>query len=176
MRLRGLRVSGQLAGRILIHEKGRSGLALAGVFIAIVLVFIELGFFVAVPQGGMLVYDHMRFDLLLASKDYAFQAQPWQFPRARLATAAAVSGVTQVTPLYFAGGSWRDPSGGLRLDIFLIGIDPKAQPFAVADIERQQHMLAEPNTILVDDDTRAVFGPLAAGRVVDLDGHRVTIG
>jgi putative ABC transport system permease protein len=176
MRLRGLRVSGQLACRILIHEKGRSGLALAGVFIAIVLVFIELGFFVAVPQGGMLVYDHMRFDLLLASKDYAFQAQPWQFPRARLATAAAVSGVTQVTPLYFAGGSWRDPSGGLRLDIFLIGIDTKAQPFAVADIERQQDMLAEPNTILVDDDTRAVFGPLVAGRVVDLDGHRVTIG
>ena len=81
------RVAARLAWRILVHEKGRSLLALAGVFIAILLVFIELGFFIAVPQGGMLVYDRMRFDLLLASKDYAFQAQPWQFPRARLGTA-----------------------------------------------------------------------------------------
>ena len=47
---RRLRVSAYLAWRILTHEKGRTALALAGVFIAILLVFIELGFFVAVPQ------------------------------------------------------------------------------------------------------------------------------
>jgi putative ABC transport system permease protein len=176
MRLRRLAVSGQLAWRILVHEKGRTGLALGGVFIAIVLVFIELGFFVAVPQGGMLVYDRMRFDLLLASKDYAFQAQPWQFPRARLGTAASVDGVAQATPLYFAAGGWQDPSGGVRLDTFLLGMDPAARPFAVRAIERREEMLAQPDTILVDDDTRAIFGPLTPGRVVDLNGHKVTIG
>jgi putative ABC transport system permease protein len=176
MKLRRLRVSLRLAWRILVHEKGRTALALTGVFIAIVLVFIELGFFVAVPQGGMLVYDHMRFDLLLASQDYQYQAQPWQFPRARLAQAAAVSGVARVTPLYFAGGSWQDPGGGPRVDVFLIGFDPKAQPFAVAGIDRQQEMLAQANTILVDDTTRPIFGPLDPGRIVDLDGRRVTIG
>src|ERR1700749_2036627 len=88
---RRLRVSAYLAWRILVHEKGRSALALAGVFIAILLVFIELGFFIAVPQGGMLVYDNMRFDLLLVSTDYQFQAQPWQFPRERWTRAAAGS-------------------------------------------------------------------------------------
>ena len=46
---RRLRVSAHLAWRILTHEKGRTALALGGVFIAILLVFIELGFFVAVP-------------------------------------------------------------------------------------------------------------------------------
>src|SRR5215470_6842564 len=107
---RRLRVSTGLAWRIFIHEKGRTGLALGGLFIAILLVFIELGFFFAVPQGGMLVYDHMRFDLLLTSTDYQFQAQPWQFVRERLTRAAAVPGVTKATPLYFAGGSWQDPS------------------------------------------------------------------
>src|SRR5580693_7923312 len=90
---RRLGVCAYLAWRILVHEKGRTALAFVGVFIAILLVFIELGFFIAVPQGGMLVYDHMRFDLLLCSKDYAFQAEPWQFPRARLTDAAKVSGV-----------------------------------------------------------------------------------
>lgn len=172
----GLRVSAYLAWRILTDEKGRTALAFAGVLIAILLVFIELGFFVAVPQGGMLVYDHMRFDLLLTSSDYQFQAQPWQFPHARLSEAASVSGVTKVTPIYFAGGSWQDPSGGVLLDVFLIGCDPNAHPFRDGDIERQQDMLAESDTILVDDATRPIFGPLTTGRKIDIDGRRMTIG
>ena len=173
---RRLRVSAHLAWRILVHEKGRSALALAGVFIAILLVFIELGFFIAVPQGGMLVYDHMRFDLLLVSSDYQFQAQPWQFPRARLTEAATVAGVKQGTPIYFAGGSWQDTGGGLKLDVFLIGCDPAAQPFTVTGINRQQDMLDEGDTMLVDDATRPIFGPLTTGRRVAIDGRRIVIG
>ena len=176
MILRRLRVSAELAWRILIHEKGRTALALAGVFIAILLVFIELGFFVAVPQGGMLVYDHMRFDLLLTSTDYQFQAQPWQFARDRLTRAASVAGVAKATPLYFAGGSWQDPGGGVKLDVFLLGFDPAARPFAVAELENQRNMLEQPGTILVDDTTRTIFGPLQAGREIQIDGRRMTIG
>jgi putative ABC transport system permease protein len=176
MTLRRLRVSGQLAWRILTHEKGRTGLALGGVFIAILLVFIELGFFVAVPQGGMLVYDQMRFDLLLASQNYQYQAQPWQFPRERLTRAAAVAGVAKATPLYFGAGTWRDPKGGLRLDFFAIGFNPAAQPFAVTDIDRQRDMLQQSDTILVDDSTRPVFGSLEPGREVVINGRRMTIG
>src|SRR5580765_7340674 len=109
MNLRSLGDAARLAWRILCHEKGRSTLAIVGVFIAILLVFIELGFFVAVPQGGMLIYDHLRFDLLLCSRNYSFQAAPWHFPRARLAEAAKIRGVTEVTPLFFAGAKWQEP-------------------------------------------------------------------
>jgi putative ABC transport system permease protein len=173
---RRLRVSAHLAWRIIVHEKGRTALAFAGVFIAILLVFIELGFFIAVPQGGMLVYDNMRFDLLLVSTDYQFQAQPWQFARARLTQAASVAGVAQATPIYFAGGSWQDPGGSLVLDVFLIGCDPAARPFTVDGIDNQRDILGETDTMLVDDATRSIFGPLTAGRKIDLDGRWVTIG
>ncbi len=165
-----------LAWRILSHEKGRAVLATTGVFIAILLVFIELGFFIAVPQGGMLVYDHLRFDLLLCSKNYAFQAEPWQFPRARLTDAAKAPGVARVTPLYFAGAKWQEPKGGDRLDAFVIGFDPATDPFAVADIERQAPALARRDTMLVDNATRSIFGPISAGTEVLLDNHKVTIG
>jgi putative ABC transport system permease protein len=173
---RRLRVSAHLAWRILVYEKGRTALALAGVFIAILLVFIELGFFIAVPQGGMLVYDHMRFDLLLVSSDYQFQAQPWQFPRARLTEAASVAGVAKATPIYFAGASWQDPSGGIKLDAFLIGCDPTANPFRVDSIESQANVLAESDTMLVDDATRPIFGPLTTGRRVNINGVPMAIG
>jgi putative ABC transport system permease protein len=170
------RLAAHLAWRILTDEKGRTALATAGVFIAILLVFVELGFFVAVPQGGMLVYDHMRFDLLLCSKDYVFQAEPGQFPRARLAQAAAVAGVAKTMPLYFGGGKWQDPGGGVRLDVFAIAFNSTDNPFAVAGIEGQRAVLERPDTMLVDDTTRPLFGPLTTGRAVEINGRRMTIG
>jgi putative ABC transport system permease protein len=165
-----------LAWRTLAHEKGRSALAAGGVFIAILLVFIELGLFFAVPQGGMVVYDHMRFDLLLCSKNYVFQAEPWQFPRDRLTDAAKVPGVAQATPLYFAGAKWQEPTGGYRLDVFVIGFDPAAHPFLADDIDRQSAALDRTDTMLVDDQTRPSFGLLSAGTPVLLNNLRVTIG
>jgi putative ABC transport system permease protein len=112
----------------------------------------------------------------LCSKNYAFQAAPWHFPRARLAEAAKIRGVTQATPLFFAGAKWQEPRGGYRLDAFIIGFSPAAHPFAVDDIERQTAALAQPDTMLVDEATRPIFGPLTADTVVLLDNHRITIG
>src|SRR5712691_5423911 len=165
-----------IAWRILTDQKGRTALATSGIFIAILLVFIELGFFVAVPQGGMLIYDHMRFDLLVCSNKYLFQAQSGQFARDRLTEAAKVPEVAQATPVYFGGGKWQDVSGGLKLDVSLIAIDPPAGVFAVPDIERQVAVLERPDTVLVDSATRSLFGPLEPGRVVDIAGYKETIG
>jgi len=169
-------VAFHLAWRILTNEKLRTALAIAGIFIAILLVFVELGFFVAVPQGGMLIYDNMRFDLLLTSDKYVFQAQSWVFPRERLAEAARVSGVAGATPVYFGLAKWQSPNAGVRPDAFVIGIDPRGRPFAVEDIERQQATLERADTFLIDGSSRSLFGPLTAGRVVELDKHKMTLG
>jgi putative ABC transport system permease protein len=166
----------EVAWRILTYQKGRTALAVGGIFIAILLIFVELGFFIAVPQGGMLVYDHMRFDLLIASDKYIFQGESWQFPRARLDPMRANPEVTRATPLYFGGAKWQDPAGGSRIDISVLGIDPASGVFAVPDVESQAAVLERADTVLVDSQTRSIFGPLAAGRAVDLDGHRMTIG
>jgi len=166
----------QLAWRILVDQKGRTALATGGIFVAILLIFVELGFFVAVPQGGMLIYDHLRFDLLVCSSKYVFQSQSGQFPRARLAAALTVPEVAQASPLYLGGGKWQAIDGGLRLDIAVIGLDPKAGVFAVPDIERQIDVLDSPDTVLVDGATRSLFGSLETGRVVEIAGRRTTIG
>src|SRR5712671_1835679 len=110
----------QLAWRILVDQKGRTALATGGIFVAILLIFVELGFFVAVPQGGLLIYDHMRFDILVCSDKYLFQAQSGQFARARLTEAKTVPEVAQATPVYLGGGKWQDVAGGLKLDVAII--------------------------------------------------------
>jgi len=164
-----------LAWRILTDDKGRTGLALAGIFMAILLVFIQLGLFFAVPQGGMLLYDHMRFDLLLVSNQYEYQAQPGAFPASRLAAARSSPDVAQATPLYFGVVKWKSGVGDVWPDLFVISFDPGSDVLTPPSIINHRAALMRPDTILVDSATRPMFGPIEAGRVVDIDDRKETI-
>ena len=165
-----------LAWRILTYDKRRSGLALIGIFMAILLVFVELGFFYAVPRGGLLLYDNMRFDLLLASNQYEYQAQPGSFPLGQLDRIRAAPEVQAASPIYFGFGKWKSGEGGLWPDVFVIGFDPASQIFVPDSITRRTDLLERPDTVLIDSQTRPMFGPLNTGRVVDISDHKVTIG
>lgn len=161
---------------MLRHDKRRTILAAIGIFLAITLVFFELGLFFAVPKGGLLLYDHLRFDLMLASNQYQYQVDPGQIPPARLAQVAAMPEVAAVMPLYFGAAKWEGGTDDRWPDIFLIGFSTRASPFKVAGIEDRLKLLRRPDTILVDDKTLPMFGPLTPGRLVKLNGRPEVIG
>jgi putative ABC transport system permease protein len=121
----------------LTYDKRHTALALIGIFMAILLVFVELGFFYAVPRGGLLLYDNMRFDLLLTSNQYEYQAQPGVFPLSRLEQVLSSPDVAEATPIYFGFAKWKSGEGDLWPDIFMIGFDPgAASSFPTASIGR----------------------------------------
>ena len=165
-----------LAWRILTYDKRRTALALIGIFMAILLVFVELGFFYAVPRGGLLLYDNMRFDLLLTSNQYEYQAQPGAFSLNQLERIRSSPDVAEATPLYFGFAKWKSGDGDLWPDVFMIGFDPASQIFIPESINRQTAVLNRVDTVLVDSSTRPIFGPLDAGRVVQIDDRKATIG
>ena len=161
---------------MLVHEKGRNLLAIAGIFIAVLMIFLQLGFYSAVPKGALLVYSHLRFDLLMASSSYVVQTLPFDFPRQRLYQALSLPQVETVAPLYQGLPSWLTPEDGTRREIFLMGFRLGDPVFAVPDIERQLDVLRRPDTVLVDTSTKPVFGPLTAGRIVEIANRRIEIG
>jgi putative ABC transport system permease protein len=165
-----------LAWRILTYDKRRTALALIGIFMAILLVFVELGFFYAVPRGGLLLYDNMRFDLLLTSDQYEYQAQPGVFPLTKLDRVRSSPDIAEATPIYFGFAKWKSGEGDLWPDIFLIGFDPASHIFTPDSINRQAAVLNQVDTVLVDSATRPMFGPLDPGRVVEIGDRKVTIG
>jgi putative ABC transport system permease protein len=165
-----------LAWRILTYDKRRTALALIGIFMAILLVFVELGFFYAVPRGGLLLYDNMRFDLLLTSNQYEYQAQPGAFQLSQLERVRSSPDVAQATPIYFGFAKWKSGEGDLWPDVFMIGFDPASHIFIPDSINRQAAVLDRLDTVLVDSSTRPIFGPLGTGRVVEIDDRKVTIG
>jgi len=165
-----------IAWRMLAHEKGRSALAVGGILVANLLVFLQLGFYMSVPQGGLLFYDAMRFDLMLTSSAYVYQAQSSNFPRRRLFQALQLPEVARANALYHASGRWLNADAGLARDVFVMGFNPADVIFDLPEVERQIDVLRRPDTILVDAATRSEFGALEPGRRVEVEQRRVTIG
>jgi putative ABC transport system permease protein len=165
-----------LAWRILTNDKRRSALALIGIFMAILLVFVELGFFYAVPRGGLLLYDNMRFDLLLTSDEYEYQAQTGAFPLSQLERVRSLPDVAEATPVYFGFAKWKSGEGELWPDVFVIGFDPESHIFIPKSINRQTKVLERADTVLIDSATRPIFGPLDTGRAVEIGDRKVRIG
>ncbi|MBX9581202.1 MAG: hypothetical protein K2X87_12905 [Gemmataceae bacterium] len=132
-----------LAWRNLVHKAGRTAVAVTGVAFAVVLVFMELGLLDGVGRTAGVLYDNLRFDLLLTSSEYLDVARTGDLPRGRLAQARAADGVADVLPLSLGVGSWRQPArrtwlgaavpaGGTR-SINILGAPPDrlADVFAV---------------------------------------------
>jgi putative ABC transport system permease protein len=165
-----------VAWRILIHEAGRSALAIGGIFIAILMIFLQLGFYAAVPAAGVLIYDKMRFDILLTSSSYVFQAQAGEFPRRRLQQAAALPDVASVAPVYLDAIQWSVEKDQTRREVFIIGFKLGDPVFDAPDVDRQIDALRRPDTVLVDSASFPIFGPVGKGTVVEIASRTVTIG
>ena len=165
-----------VAWRMLVHEKGRSALAIGGILIAILLMFLQLGFYLAVPRGGLLFFDAMRFDLMMTSSAYVSQTQSYSFPRRRLYQALALPEVTHAAALYQASGRWLNPEASLVRDVFVIGFNPRDSVFDIPDVEKQMNLMQLPDSILVDTGSRRELGQLDIGRRIEIENRNVTIG
>jgi putative ABC transport system permease protein len=165
-----------IAWRTLSHERARSVLAILGTLLATLLVFLQLGFYMSVPRGGTLFFDAMRFDLMITSSAYVFEAQPASFPRRRLYQALALPEVKDALAVYHASGRWLNPEAGLARDVFVIAFNPLDRVFDLPEVERQKDVLRRPDTVLVEKASRAEFGPLQAGRRIEIEEREVTVG
>jgi putative ABC transport system permease protein len=164
-----------LAWRNFVHAKTRTLLAVAGVAFAVMLMFLQLGFFGSVLTGSTLIYDGLNFDLVIVSREYVFLTVSNTFPRARLHQARGVPGVARTDPLYIGRQGWSVPATGAVYEVLVLGFDPDTPTFLVPEIRRQAELLKRPDSLLVDYQTRPIYGPRERGTTVEIGKRDVTI-
>jgi putative ABC transport system permease protein len=172
-----------LAWHNLLHNKVRSGVAIAGVTFAIVLMFMQLGFLEAVKISATLIYDVLDFDILLRSPDYNRFTDARTFPVQRLKQAEGVAGVLSAAPFMVSVFSWRNPYNGEQRAILALGV-PTDQPVYRDNTQQLvEEQLNQPDVLLVDTRTRTEFGPHNGlrfgpedhGVEVEINGRALTI-
>lgn len=164
-----------IAWQSLIHGKTRAVITIAGISFSIALIFIQLGLYDAIFRMALLVSDRLNFDVVLVSPDYAFLGRTGTFSRRRISQARAVPGVESAVPLYLGLKPWRNPQSRLSHQIFILAFDPHDRVFLDPEIEGQMQKLKEPDTLLIDRQTRPEFGSLEPGVTTEMGQHKVKV-
>lgn len=170
------------------HQLTRTIVSIAGVGFALLLVFMQLGFQGAVSHTATNVLENARFDLLLRSSDYMHLYEPGRIAKRNLNVASGLAEVREVVPLWIALQNWRslppiDNEVRMRhhrpqyLPLAIMGVNPDDEVFDRQQITAQQYLLAADRNVLVDDSTRAEYGPRNGRKFTDRDSDRgVEIG
>ncbi len=157
------------------HNKRRTAASLSGVCFAIVLIFMQLGFYDASFCSSTMVYDQMDFDLCLVSPHYYLLLEPDSFPRRRLQQARAVPGVTRVLPLYAASTFFRNPQKRFHKQVLVLGIDPAQQPFRIPAVVQAAPLLKKRDTAIWDTKTQTGYGDVQGGTVAEIGARNLEI-
>lgn len=180
----------RLAWANLVHKRARTLIAATGVAFAVVLVFMELGMLGGVGRTATILYDKLRFDLLVTSSEYLDLSRAPEFPRARLAQ-ARVAGVADVVPVSFGVAGWRaprqeslfgptEPGGQLSINIVAAPPDRLAEAFVVGaggafaspdEARAAGRELGRLDTFLLDRRSKPDFGDVAHLRALPPDGR-----
>lgn len=164
-----------LAWLNLAHQKTRTLVAVSGVAFAVLLIFMQLGFYGSVLATALLVFDKLDFDMLMISPQYLNIHKCSNFPRQRLAQARAAAGVESVVPLYTGYNRWRNPENRRRRHIMVMGFRLGDPVFQLPEVEEAEDRLQQSDTVLMDRLSRPEFGPLDPGVVTEIGTRKVEI-
>ncbi|OHB76803.1 MAG: hypothetical protein A2W31_12570 [Planctomycetes bacterium RBG_16_64_10] len=157
-----------------MHHQVHTGIGVAGVGFAVVLIFMQLGFRGCVEKSATQIYNALVFDVLIRSRKYLHFADPRSFPERRLYGAAGVRGVQEVVPLYAEINAWRHPVDGTRRGILTLGVRPGDRVFHDPEIQQKTRLLTTQESLLIDRCSRREFGPRNGVQFADADVGTVT--
>lgn len=148
-----------LARKNLLDRPSRTAVSAVGVGFAIVLMFMQLGFLGAVGDTATKVYDRTDCDLVIRSPEYLQVFDPRSVPAAIVPMIASIAEVADVRTLDLGLTSWRNPDTGELRGVAIMGIDPERPSLLIKNLESLTPLLRRPEHVLIDQDSRADYGP-----------------
>lgn len=165
-----------LAWRNVVDNRGRAVVTVGSVCFAILLIYMQLGFYETTRRSSTLVYDQLEFDVVLVSPHYVHLRFAGSFPKQRLAQAEAVDGVSRAVPLYVGNGDYRSRADGSPQEAMVLGVDPVTQPFRLPDVRTMLPKLARTGTAIMDRTTTSrTFGPIEPDTKIEFNGRQLDL-
>ncbi|WP_372370347.1 FtsX-like permease family protein [Candidatus Uabimicrobium sp. HlEnr_7] len=160
----------------LMHNKRKLLLSILGVTFAVVIMFVEVGFYLTFFDKNTVLITKLNSDLIMVSKSKLSLIFTQRFSRTRLYQAASVDGVYAVHPLYIerALSMWKNDNNQTR-SIRAIAFDITQKIINIPQIEKYKAQLALPNTVLIDNKSRSCYGSKEVNTTTELANSHVQI-
>jgi len=153
----------------LTHNPRRLMASLAGITFAVVLMFMEYGFWNALMDGTselVRAIDADGNDLIMVGASKHTLVAKAQFTARRLEQARMFGAVEAACPIYVEGRAsiWRNPEDGTARKIRVLAFDPARRTFRFPALDAATiAALGRPDTALIDVKSRPAYGRREAG-------------
>jgi putative ABC transport system permease protein len=167
----------------LTHDKWRLLFRVLGTAFAVLLLFVELGFWNALREAPVRLIREFNGPLVIVGQaHYALNVKE-TFPRRRLAQARAAAGVQDAFPIYFEhpAALWKDtgvPQGrrSATEPIRVIAFNPDQAVLDDPEVNKYRAALQTPYNILLDRKSKEkAYGKIQEGIDRELAGHTVHV-
>jgi putative ABC transport system permease protein len=144
------------------REPVRTLVAVAGVCVAVILIFMQVGFRDALFGSAVRLHSAFRYDLAMVDPRTSYLVRPAGFSRRRLYQALGFDAVESVSPVYLGVAPWRGAGQRPRARaIFVVGFDPTRRIVDLPGVVAGQDRLRMPDVVLFDEHSRPEYGPVA---------------
>lgn len=138
----------------------RTVLSIAGISVAVVLIFMQLGFLGAVLDTAVVFYNNLKFDLVARSPDYYHFCDADKFSRSYLNQIKNVAGIDAVQPYHISLGKWNYAERSVQRGMLITGVAPEGETFQPSSPEIQLpnlKLLVNDYSLLIDQKSRPKF-------------------
>jgi putative ABC transport system permease protein len=162
----------RFAWRLLVHQKRRTAVAASGIAFAILVIFMQLGFYNAVVNTALAISSRLDADLVLVSARFIHLNATGSIRNTRLFQAFSAPSVERAMPLYLHSATWREPASGVRCQMLAMGIPlADGEPLELEGVSRQLEKLEPVGTLLLDRRTPPRCAPTRADGKVEIRGQ-----
>jgi putative ABC transport system permease protein len=144
----------------LTHSKAKFVVAVTGVVVAVLLMWMQLGFLDALYRSATSVARHLRGDLVLLSPNTKTFMQLEPLAKRHLARALGHTGVDDVYALYVGMAMWKNPWNGEKRRLFVFGMEPDYATFEADGLVELLPTTLAPDVGIFDAASRPEFGPV----------------
>lgn len=161
---------------ILTANKRRLFTSLAGICVAVILMFMQLGFQTALFTSVVELANKFDADLVMVHKNKMSLINKQEFSRRFLYKTLAIEGVETANPLYIRRLNWKNLETKKINYIRVIGLNPGTNTLDIPEIHKYQYELSLPNKVLIDTKSKSnYFGVPKIGMPAELARRSIDV-
>ena len=164
-----------VALRMLVHDRSRFVITLAGVAFAVTLVIVQVGLFRGLLANATVTIEHADADLWVTSKNTPNIDLPHFFPETQVMRVRSIPGIARADNLLVAFIGMQLPTGAEETLIVYGLADPLAWRLPWSVTEGRAEQIQHGKSMLLDDSATRRFGAFAVGDRRELFGEGLDI-
>ena len=161
---------------MLLHDKKRLLLSSGGIAFAVIIMFLQLGFFNGINDSQANIARLINADLVMLHKNRTHLNKWNAFDPVKLSQVVALPEVADGIPIYKDGAGLKNPQTDQVKRIIIYAFPPESRPFELPDLTPElQEALKIPGNVLFDSRSRDIYGRFSLGDTLTVNEKPFTL-